>query len=65
MTGYSQEELSRLDYMKFFKIRYFLDLRYLESDEFKSNFEVLKLDIVRQDGFFTGRKARFVLRRRG
>ncbi|MBI3548157.1 MAG: class I SAM-dependent methyltransferase [Elusimicrobia bacterium] len=59
------KELSRLDYMKFFRVSDFLDLGYLETEEFRAAFELLRFDIKPQDGFFTGRKARFVLRRKG
>jgi len=56
-------ELSKLDYMKYFRPSNFIDLSYFDSSDFRASFELLRLDIVRQDTFFTGRKARFTLKR--
>lgn len=59
------EELSRMTYLRHLRYRDFLDLGYLGSEPFRRDFEVLRLDVVPQDGFLTGRKARLSLRRRG
>ena len=57
------EELSRLDYMKDFSSYNFIDLSYFNSEEFKSSFKLLRLDIVPQDTFFTARRLRFTIQR--
>ena len=57
------EELSRLDYMKDFSSSNFIDLSYFKSEEFKSSFKLLRLDIVPQDTFFTARRVRFTVER--
>ncbi len=57
------EELGRMTYLKHLRFRDFLDLSYFNSSEFRECFELLRLDVVPQDSFFTGRKARFTLRR--
>lgn len=57
------KELSRLDYMKYFASSNFIDLSYFNSEEFKSSFKLLRLDIVPQDTFFTARRVRFAVER--
>ncbi len=57
------EELSRLDYMKDFSSSNFIDLSYFNSDEFRSSFKLLRLDIVPQDSFFTARRVRFSIKK--
>ncbi len=57
------EELSQLDYMKDFSSSNFIDLSYFKSEEFKSSFKLLRLDIVPQDTFFTARRVRFAVER--
>lgn len=57
------EELSRLDYMKDFSSSNFIDLSYFNSEDFRSSFKLLRLDIVPQDTFFTARRLRFVIQR--
>lgn len=57
------KELSRLDYMKDFSSSNFIDLSYFKSKEFRSSFELLRLDIIPQDTFFTARRLRFTVRR--
>ncbi len=57
------KELSRLDYMKDFASSNFIDLAYFKSEEFKSSFKLLRLDIVPQDTFFTARRVRFAIER--
>jgi SAM-dependent methyltransferase len=59
------EELGRMTYLRHLRYADFLDLEYLDSEAFRRDFEVLRLDVVPQDGFLTGRKARLSLRRRG
>jgi len=58
------EELSRMPYLRDLRYANFIDLRYFDSEEFSRGFELLRFDLVPQDSFFTGRKARFALRRR-
>lgn len=58
------EELARMTYLKHLRYADFVDLSYLDSAGFREHFELLKLEVVPQDGFFTGRKARFTMRRR-
>jgi len=57
------EELSRLDYMKDFSSSNFIDLSYFNSEDFRSSFKLLRLDIVPQDTFFTARRLRFTIQR--
>lgn len=57
------EELGRMTYLKHLRYADFFDLRALETPVFRERFELLRLDVVPQDGFFTGRKARLALRR--
>ena len=57
------KELSHLDYMKDFASSNFIDLSYFNSEEFKSAFKLLRLDIVPQDTFFTARRVRFTVQR--
>lgn len=57
------KELSRLDYMKDFASSNFIDLSYFNSEEFRSSFKLLRLDIVPQDTFFTARRMRFAVER--
>lgn len=57
------KELSCLDYMKDFASSNFIDLSYFNSEEFKSSFKLLRLDIVPQDTFFTARRVRFAVER--
>jgi hypothetical protein len=59
------EELSRMTYLRHLRYADFLDLEYLRSEPFRRDFEVLRMDVLPQDGFFTGRKARLSLRRLG
>jgi SAM-dependent methyltransferase len=59
------EELARMRYLRRLRYQDFLDLEYLRSEAFQRDFQVLRLDVLPQDGFFTGRKARLALRRRG
>jgi SAM-dependent methyltransferase len=59
------EELSGMKYLRHLRYRDFLDPNYLRSEPFRRDFEVLRLDVVAQDGFLTGRKLRLSLRRRG
>lgn len=56
-------ELSKCDYIGRFKFSNFIDLSYFDTPEFKSTFKILKFEIVRQDGFLSGRKSRFTLLR--
>jgi SAM-dependent methyltransferase len=58
------EELGRMTYLRNLRYGDFFDLSYFDSPEFRECFEMLRLDVVPQDSFFTGRKARFTLRRR-
>lgn len=58
------EELGRMTYLKHLRYRDFFDLGALETSSFRESFELLRLDVVPQDGFFTGRKARLTLRRK-
>lgn len=57
------KELGKADYMKYYKSANYIDLSYFNSEEFRSSFELLRLDVVPQDTIFTGRKARFTVRR--
>ena len=58
------EELGRMSYLRHLRYADFIDPGYLRSREFQEAFELLRLDLVRQDAFFTGRKLRLALRRR-
>jgi SAM-dependent methyltransferase len=58
------EDLSRMSYLRDLRYGDFVDLRCLVSPDFSRDFELVRLEVVPQDGFFTGRKARFTLRRR-
>jgi SAM-dependent methyltransferase len=58
------EELSRMTYLRHLRYADFLDLDHLQSDAFRRDFDLLRMDVVPQDSFFTGRKARLTLRRR-
>jgi hypothetical protein len=53
-----------MTYLRHLRYADFLDLEYLRSETFGRDFELLKLDLVPQDSFLTGRKARLALRRR-
>jgi SAM-dependent methyltransferase len=58
------EELAGMKYLRHLRYADFLDLAQLRSEGFRRDFELLRLDVVPQDGFLTGRKARLALRRR-
>jgi len=58
------EELGRMTYLRHLRYGDFFDVRAFEAPGFGDGFELLRLDVVPQDGFLTGRKARFALRRR-
>jgi SAM-dependent methyltransferase len=58
------EELGRMRYLRQLRYRNFFDLSCLSAAPCLDDFEVLRLEVVPQDGFFTGRKARFSLRRK-
>jgi SAM-dependent methyltransferase len=58
------EDLSRMPYLRYLRYADFIDLAYFDSEEFSRRFELLRLDVVPQDGFLTGRKVRLALRRR-
>src|SRR5439155_497682 len=58
------QDLSKINYMKTLRLGDFLDIAYLRSNHFNESFEVLRWDIVAQDGFFTGRKLRMTLKRK-
>jgi len=57
------EELGRMTYLRHLRYGDFFDVRALHAPASREGFELLRLDLVPQDGFFTGRKARFALRR--
>jgi SAM-dependent methyltransferase len=57
-------DLSKLNYMRILRLHDFLDMSYFRSDHFRQSFELLRWDIVPQDGRLTGRKLRMALRRR-
>jgi SAM-dependent methyltransferase len=57
------EELGRMSYLRHLRYRDFFDVRALATPLFRESFELLRLEVVPQDGFFTGRKARLTLRR--
>lgn len=59
------EELGRMEYLRGLRYADFLDLSWLRGEACRRDFELLRLDVVPQDGFLTGRKARLALRRRG
>jgi SAM-dependent methyltransferase len=58
------EELARMDYLRYLQYADFFDVAVLDVEAAGTRFEVLRRDVVPQDGFFTGRKVRFALRRR-
>lgn len=58
------EELARMEYLRYLRYDDFFDVDALAAEANGSRFEVLRRDVVPQDGFFTGRKVRFTLRRR-
>jgi SAM-dependent methyltransferase len=58
------EELARMDYLRYLRYDDFFDVAALDAEAQGTRFEVLRREVVAQDGFFTGRKVRFALRRR-
>jgi SAM-dependent methyltransferase len=58
------DDLSRMSYLLDLRYGDFVDLSVLRGPGLSAHFELVRLDLVPQDGFFTGRKARFTLRRR-
>lgn len=58
------DDLSGITYIGSLRFENFIDLSYFRTPEFDSRFEILKKEVVPQDGFFTGRKLRFTLRKR-
>lgn len=57
------EELGRMTYLRHLRYADFFDVGALEAPDSGPSFERLRVDVVPQDGFFTGRKARLTLRR--
>ena len=57
------EELGRMTYLRHLRYADYFDVGVLATPAFGESFELLRLDVVPQDGFFTGRKARLTLRR--
>ena len=57
-------DLSKASCMMNFSTENFLDLSCFKNADFLRDFEVLKFELVPQDGPLTGRKARFALRRK-
>lgn len=58
------EELGQMKYLRHLRYADFIDVAFFRCPEFQSSFELLRLDLVPQDGLLTGRKLRLALRRR-